>query len=94
MRNVSLKSAIRWAYHVMDYQVSGPDWLGFERYDIAARAAGPVPEEQMRTMLQALLAERFKITLHRETRNCRPICWWWPRAELNFTSRRLRTESR
>jgi uncharacterized protein (TIGR03435 family) len=68
MRNVSLKSAIRWAYHVMDYQVSGPDWLGFERYDIAAKASGPVPEDQMRTMLQALLAERFKITLHRETK--------------------------
>lgn len=68
MRNVSLKSAIRWAYHVMDYQVSGPDWLGFDRYDIAAKAAGPVPEDQMRTMLQALLAERFKLTLHRETK--------------------------
>ncbi len=68
MRNVSLKSAIRWAYHVMDYQVSGPDWLGFERYDIAAKAGEPVPEDQMRTMLQALLAERFKLTLHRETK--------------------------
>jgi uncharacterized protein (TIGR03435 family) len=68
MRNVSLKSAIRWAYHVMDYQISGPDWLGFERYDIAAKAAGPVPEDQLRLMLQALLAERFKLTLHRETK--------------------------
>ncbi len=37
MRNVSLKTAIRWAYHVMDFQVSGPDWLGNERYDIMAR---------------------------------------------------------
>ena len=48
MRNVSLKSAIRWAYHVFDYQVSGPDWLGTERYDIVAKAAGPVAEEELR----------------------------------------------
>jgi uncharacterized protein (TIGR03435 family) len=68
MRNVSLKSAIRWAYHVMDYQISGPDWLGFERYDIAAKAAGPAAEDQLRLMLQSLLAERFKLTLHRETK--------------------------
>jgi len=68
MRNVSLKSAIRWAYHVMDYQVSGPDWLGFERFDIVAKAAGPAPEAELRTMLQALLAERFKLVLHKETK--------------------------
>jgi uncharacterized protein (TIGR03435 family) len=68
MRNVSLKSAIRWAYHVMDYQITGPDWLGFERFDIVAKAAGPAPENELRTMLQALLAERFKLTLHRETK--------------------------
>src|ERR1035438_1881713 len=55
MRNVSLKSAIRWAYHVMDYQVSGPDWLGYERFDIMAKAATPAPEAELRTMLQALL---------------------------------------
>jgi uncharacterized protein (TIGR03435 family) len=68
MRNVSLRSSIRWAYHVMDYQVSGPDWMNFERYDISAKAAEGVPEDQMRLMLQALLAERFKLVLHKETR--------------------------
>jgi uncharacterized protein (TIGR03435 family) len=68
MRNVSLKTAIRWAYHVMDYQISGPDWLGFERFDIVAKAAGPAPEAELRAMLQALLAERFKLKLHKETK--------------------------
>jgi uncharacterized protein (TIGR03435 family) len=68
MRNVSLKTAIRWAYHVMDYQVSGPDWLGYERFDIMAKAAGPAPENELRTMLEALLAERFKLTVHKETK--------------------------
>jgi uncharacterized protein (TIGR03435 family) len=68
MRNVTLKSAIRWAYHVMDYQVTGPDWINFDRYDISAKAADAAPEDQLRLMLQALLAERFKLTLHRETK--------------------------
>ena len=68
MRNVSLKSAIRWAYHVMDYQVTGPQWIGSDRFDISAKAMGPTSEDQLRLMLQALLAERFKLTLHRDTK--------------------------
>lgn len=68
MRSISLKAAIRWAYHVMPYQVSGPDWLDTERYDIAARTAAPAREEQLRLMLQTLLADRFKLQLHRQTR--------------------------
>ncbi len=65
MRNVSLKSAIQWAYHVMDYQVSGPDWLQSERYDIVAKSASAVTEKQLRSMAQTLLAERFKVEFHR-----------------------------
>jgi uncharacterized protein (TIGR03435 family) len=68
MRNLSLRSTIRWAYHVFDYQITGPDWLGSERYDIIAKAKGPATEEEMRPMMQALLAERFKLTLHRQTK--------------------------
>lgn len=68
MRSVTLKSAIRWAYHVMDYQVSGPYWLGDQRFNIVAKAAGPAPENELRTMLQALLADRFKLKLHKETK--------------------------
>jgi uncharacterized protein (TIGR03435 family) len=68
MRNVSFRSSIRWAYHVMDYQINGPDWLGNERYDIAAKSAAPVTEDQLRVMLQGLLADRFKLTLHRVTK--------------------------
>jgi len=66
MRNVSMKSAIAWAYSVKGYQVTGPGWLETERYDINGRAAGEVPEDQLRLMVQSLLAERFKLTAHRE----------------------------
>lgn len=68
MRNVTFRSCIQWAYHVMDYQITGPDWLGSERYDIAAKSAGEAPEDQLRQMLQTLLAERFQLTLHRQTK--------------------------
>jgi uncharacterized protein (TIGR03435 family) len=68
MRNVSFKSAICWGYHVFDYQVSGPDWLQSERYDIVAKAAGTATEGQLRTMMQTLLAERFKLALHHQTK--------------------------
>jgi len=68
MRNVSFRACIQWAYHVMDYQVTGLDWMGGERYDIAAKAATAVPEDQLRQMLQALLAERFKLAFHRQTK--------------------------
>ena len=68
MRNVSFRSCIQWAYHVMDYQVTGPDWLATERYDIAAKSAATVSEDQLRQMLQGLLAERFKLAFHRQTK--------------------------
>ena len=66
MRNINLKACIRWAYHVTDYQVSGPGWLDSDRYEIVGKAAGPATEEQLRLMMQALLQERFKLAVHRQ----------------------------
>jgi uncharacterized protein (TIGR03435 family) len=68
MRNVSLSSCVQWAYRVSEFQISGPDWLGSERFDIVAKAGGPASDDQMRLMLQALLTDRFKLALHRETK--------------------------
>jgi uncharacterized protein (TIGR03435 family) len=68
MRNVSLRTAIRWAWRVGDYQVSGPDWLANERYDIMAKAAGPAPDAELRVMMQTLLADRFKLAVHHQTK--------------------------
>ncbi|HEY2017292.1 MAG TPA: TIGR03435 family protein [Bryobacteraceae bacterium] len=68
MRNVRFRTAVRWAYDVMDYQVTGPDWITSERYDIAAKSASEVPQGQLRLMLQTLLAERFKLAIHRQTK--------------------------
>jgi uncharacterized protein (TIGR03435 family) len=58
------------AYHVRYDQISGaPGWAKSEHYDLEA-SAGPaaITREQMRSMLQTLLAERFQLRVHRETR--------------------------
>ena len=67
--NVSLKQVLAKAYDVKSYQITGPAWLGTEHYDILAKAPDGVPKEQVPAMLQALLAERFHMTIHRETKD-------------------------
>jgi len=69
MRNVSLRTATRWAYRVRDYQISAPGSFGSARYDIVAKAARPATEEELRLMLQTLLADRFKLEIHRDSKN-------------------------
>jgi uncharacterized protein (TIGR03435 family) len=68
MRNVRLTDAIRWAYNVLDVQVYGPDWLNTTCFDIVAKAGAPAKEPEMKRMMQTLLADRFKLELHRETK--------------------------
>jgi len=71
VRNISLLRSLQWAYDFKEYQVSGPDWMRTERYDIEAKAPGPASETQMRRMLQPLLTERFQMSLRRETKEDR-----------------------
>ena len=66
--NVNLKEAIGKAYKVQQYQITGPDWIETERFDIVAKFTPHSAGDQVALMLQALLAERFKLTLHRETK--------------------------
>ena len=68
--NVTLKRCIIGAYGVGPHQISGgPDWLDTEHYEITAKADQPVYDDAaMMSMLRVLLAERFKLALHRETR--------------------------
>jgi len=71
-RNVTLKQLIVGAYGLQPYQVfGGPGWLDVNEYDIEAKAAGPAGKEQLAIMLRALLAERFGLLAHRETRELR-----------------------
>jgi len=52
--------------------VAGPAWIDPPtafNFDILAKAGSPVLEDQLKRMLQTLLAERFKLVLHREMRS-------------------------
>jgi bla regulator protein BlaR1 len=71
IKNINVKFLIQQAYQVRDFQIAGgPGWLSSDRYDIVAKAEGDeqVNPEQMRTMMQGLLADRFKLAIHRETK--------------------------
>jgi len=70
-RNVTLKRLVAEAYRLQMAQVLGPGWLDQNEYDIDAKAAGAVAREQMALMLRAMLAERFKLVQHRETKEMR-----------------------
>ena len=73
MEHVTLKECIQWAYRVFEYQVSGPGSIDSEHYDIAAKAAGAVDESELRVMLQALLADRFQLSFHRQTKEMQAL---------------------
>jgi uncharacterized protein (TIGR03435 family) len=66
--NTSLKSLLMLAYEVKNYQITGPSWLDTERFDINATMPPETTKEQFHVMLQNLLAERFKLAIHRETK--------------------------
>ena len=69
----SLSELIGMAYKVKYYQIRGPDWLGptGQRFDIVAKMPAGATKDQVPEMLQALLAERFKLTLHRTSKGAR-----------------------
>jgi uncharacterized protein (TIGR03435 family) len=68
MKNVALQDCIREAYGVTDPQIAGQDRLGSDRYDIIAKIPPGVTTDQHPAMLQALLAERFKLAVHHGTK--------------------------
>jgi uncharacterized protein (TIGR03435 family) len=66
---IPLNVLIQLAYDVKDFQVvGGPSWVKSERYEVDARAEGGATFDQMRLMLQPLLADRFSLALRREIR--------------------------
>lgn len=63
-----LRDLLMTAYNVTTYQLSGPEWLNTERYDIVARVPAGATKEEVRAMWQKLLAERFGMVLHHESK--------------------------
>jgi hypothetical protein len=70
--NITLSEFIQMAYGVKRYQVAGDEWItnngSPNRYDIVAKASAPSSDSELREMLVPLLAERFHLKVHRESR--------------------------
>jgi uncharacterized protein (TIGR03435 family) len=71
MHNTQLRNIVNYAYRVQYlYEVAGNVDLpeGWNRYDIEAKVAGSPTDDELRRMFQSLLEDRFKLKVHRETR--------------------------
>lgn len=69
VRNTSVRFMILRVYHLIEDQlVGGPGWLSTSLFDVEVKAEYPGRLEQLNKMFQNLLAERFKLQFHRETR--------------------------
>jgi uncharacterized protein (TIGR03435 family) len=64
---MSLKDLIAVAYKLKSYQISGPDWLATEHFDIDAKMPEGAGKDDAPDLLRALLADRFKLTAHTST---------------------------
>jgi uncharacterized protein (TIGR03435 family) len=66
--NYPLLALLSHAFGVKDYQVSGPDWLASERYDVTASLPPGVSKEQGLQMWRNLLTAQLKLAAHNGTR--------------------------
>lgn len=71
-RNTTMKRLLFEAWQLPYAQIlGGPAWLNSDEYDIEAKASGPAGAADVRLMLRALLAERFKLNARTEKRESR-----------------------
>jgi uncharacterized protein (TIGR03435 family) len=62
----TLKDYLGIAYRMKIAQISGPDWIGSDRFDISATIPAGGKASEIDEMFQSLLAERFQLKFHRE----------------------------
>lgn len=62
----SLRDYIGIAYSLKPYQITGPEWIGSQRFDIAAKLPAGASRKDVPEMLKALLADRFQLKLHHD----------------------------
>ena len=70
-KNVTIKRLVAEAYQLQMDQVSGPAWIDQNEYDIEAKTEATVTKEKIAQMLRSLLAERFQVKQHSESREMR-----------------------
>jgi uncharacterized protein (TIGR03435 family) len=65
----SLRDLIRIAWAVRDYQIEAPSWLASARFNVSAKLPDAHTQKQVPEMLQALLADRFDLKVHRASKD-------------------------
>jgi uncharacterized protein (TIGR03435 family) len=71
LANATLSDCLKFAYSLTtEEQIAGPDWINQKmvRFEVTAKAVPETPQDQLLLMLQGLLKERFRMTLHTEQR--------------------------
>jgi uncharacterized protein (TIGR03435 family) len=71
LANATLSDCLKFAYSLTtEEQIAGPDWIKQKlvRFEVTAKAAPETPADQLLIMLQGLLKDRFRMTLHTEQR--------------------------
>jgi bla regulator protein blaR1 len=72
VENATLKNLIQFCYEVTDDRITGgPKWMDADRFDIAAKPETRSRPEHVLLMMQRLLADRFQLVLHRESKEAR-----------------------
>jgi len=64
----TLRQLIVAAYGVLPFQVVGPDWITVDHFDVFCKMPAGSRKEDAPLMLQSLLKDRFKLVIHRESR--------------------------
>src|SRR6266567_3340352 len=67
--DTDLRSIIREAFSVKEYQIAGPEWIGVNTYELTAVMPAGAEREKALGMLRTMLAERFGFQYHRERKD-------------------------
>jgi uncharacterized protein (TIGR03435 family) len=69
VRTATMVDLISLAYQMeSDKVLAGPSWLDWDRFDVAAKASPATTPENLNLMLQKLLADRFQLVVHKDTK--------------------------
>ncbi len=66
--NLPMKTYLISAWALKDYELSAPEWMNEERFDITATMTAGTPAGDVLAMLQGLLTDRFRMAAHKETK--------------------------
>jgi uncharacterized protein (TIGR03435 family) len=70
---MSLKRLVAYAYNAQTYEITGPDWLPTDRFDITATLPAGATKDDVPRMMQALLRDRFHLESRRTTLDDQPV---------------------